>query len=77
MSREAGSLDRHFSQRELDCSMVPKTAWCGQKGGEREAGLRGESPSALGFNSVVPLLLCLSLEKNKLPQEKIHFFTVT
>lgn len=55
MSRKAGSLDRHFSQMELEGSMVPEAAWCGQKGGKTEAGLGDESTSALGFNSVVPL----------------------
>lgn len=33
-----------------------------------------DNPCALGFSSVVPLLLCFFLEKNKLPEEKIHFF---
>lgn len=53
-----------------------KKAWRGQKGGGEGGWDEGWKP--LCSNSVVPLLLfCLSWEKNELPQEKIHFFSVT
>lgn len=81
MSREAGSFDRCFSRRELEGSMVPEgqspseKAWEGRQGGRETNWMRNESPCALGFNSLVLLLLfmfILSLEKNMLPLEIIH-----
>lgn len=58
MSREAGSLDGHFSERELEGSMVPeiqppsKTVWGCQKGGkERE---REKERLGQGMRAPVP-----------------------
>lgn len=56
-----GNLKAAWSVKAIPPS---KKAWCGQREEGREAGMRDESPCALGFNSVVPsLLFCLSWEK--------------